>query len=178
LGTYLGGEWSVRYAAGNERRQLIVCALSCVLYAALNAYAFLVPNYHAAFVALLIANIGGSAPWGPMLAIIQTLVQPRMRAMSIALVYLFANLIGMGLGPLTAGALSDALRPWFAEESLRYALVMLCPGYFWAMWHLWRASETVADDLQAAQAHDATPIETHAIAVAQQEPRRAGCAGR
>jgi hypothetical protein len=54
----------------------------------------------------------------------------------------------MGLGPLAAGALSDALQPAFADESLRYALVILCPGYFWAAFHLWRASSTVHRDLR------------------------------
>lgn len=38
----------------------------------------------------------------------------------------------------------------FGEESLRYALLMLCPGYLWSSWHLWRASQTVTGDLEAA----------------------------
>jgi hypothetical protein len=75
-----------------------------------------------------------------------------MRAMAIALVYFFSNLIGMGVGPLMVGALSDGLRPWLGEESLRYALMMLCPGYLWAAWHLWRASRTVFRDIEQAQA--------------------------
>ena len=55
----------------------------------------------------------------------------------------------MGLGPLAVGVLSDALRPLFAEESLRYALLVMCPGYLWGAWYLWRASKTVARDLEA-----------------------------
>jgi MFS family permease len=91
---------------------------------------------------------------GPILAVIQTLVAPRMRATALALVFLFANLIGAGLGPLAAGALSDALRPRLGEESLRYALVLLSSGFLWAAWHLWRASRTVVRDLAAAHAAD------------------------
>jgi MFS family permease len=150
LGTYLGGVWAGRYAVRNERLQLVVCGLSCVFYAGLNAYSFLAPNYYLAFVAMALANIGGSVGIGPMLATMQTLVAPRMRAMSIALVYLFANLIGMGLGPLAVGALSDAMQPSLGDESLRYALVILCPGYLWAAWHFWRAGKTVAHDLKLA----------------------------
>jgi hypothetical protein len=56
----------------------------------------------------------------------------------------------MGLGPLVAGALSDAFRQWAGEDSLRYALLTLCPGYLWSGWHLWRASTTVERDLHAA----------------------------
>ena len=151
LGTYLGGEWAARYAAGNERLQLKACAFALGVYALLYVGAFLAPNYHLAVAALAVGNLGGSMVFGPILATIQTLVPARMRARSIALVYLFANLIGMGLGPLAAGVLSDVLRPLSGEESLRYALVLLAPGYFWAAWHLWLASQTVARDLATAQ---------------------------
>jgi len=89
---------------------------------------------------------------------IQTLVPESMRAVSFALVYLFANLIGMGLGPLAAGALSDALRPWVGEESLRYALLILAPGYLVCAWHAWRASKTVARDLAAVHADAAEVV--------------------
>jgi hypothetical protein len=112
------------------------------------------PTAYLAFAALTIACLGNMAQ-GPILATMQTLVPPRMRALSIAIVYLFANLIGMGLGPLAAGAMSDALRPWFGEESLRYALAMLCPGYLWAAWHLWRASRTVTREIAATQGETA-----------------------
>jgi predicted MFS family arabinose efflux permease len=151
LGLYFGGELAVRRAAGDERRQLKGCAIAFSLFAFLTAAAFLASNYLWAFAALTLASFGGNMAQGPIFATTQTLVPPRMRAMSIAIVYLFANLFGMGLGPLAAGVLSDALRPWLGEESLRYALVLLCPGYFWAAWHLWRAGRTVERDLQAAQ---------------------------
>jgi MFS family permease len=154
VGTYLGGEWADRYAAKNERLQLGVSAVSFVLFAGLNVYAFLASDYHLALAALAFAYIGGSVSTGPILATIQTLVLPHMRAVSIALVYLFANLIGMGLGPVAVGALSDALRPLVGEDSLRYALVILCPGYVWGAWHLWRASKTVARDLKFSQGEE------------------------
>jgi MFS transporter, Spinster family, sphingosine-1-phosphate transporter len=155
LGVYLGGEWAVRRAAGNERQQLRGCAIAFSFFAVLTAAAFLARDRYWAFGALLLAAIGGNLAQGPLFATTQTLVPPRMRAMSIALVYLFANLIGMGLGPLFAGVLSDELRPWLGEESLRYALVALCPGYFWAAWHMWRAGNTVARDLEGARRADA-----------------------
>jgi hypothetical protein len=89
-----------------------------------------------------------AAATAPLFATIQTLIPEDRRAMSIAIIYLFSNLIGMGLGPLATGVLSDLLRRAFGEESLRYALLALCPGYLWAAWHAWRASTTVRDDLR------------------------------
>jgi MFS family permease len=127
-----------------------MCAAAFVVFPLFKAYAFLAPDHYLALLGLAMASLGTIAQ-GPMLASMQTLVASRMRAMSIALVYLCSNLIGMGLGPLAVGALSDTLQPWLGGESLRYALVALCPGYFWAAWHLWRASATVARDVKTTQ---------------------------
>ncbi len=93
--------------------------------------------------------IGVYTTYGPLFAMLQTIVPSHMRAVSLAIIYLFANLIGLGLGPLAAGALSNALRPWAGEESLRCALLALSPGYLWGGWHLWQASRTVTTDLEA-----------------------------
>jgi hypothetical protein len=92
-----------------------------------------------------------------LFATIQTLVDPRVRAVSIALVLLCANLIGGGLGPFAAGALSDAMRWIFGEESLRYALLLLCPGYAWAGWHLWRASKSVTTYIKSPDSSPTNP---------------------
>jgi MFS transporter, Spinster family, sphingosine-1-phosphate transporter len=143
LGTYWGGALASRHAARNESLQLKALALAFPLVGALWVGIFLSPHYTMALALLGIASVGSAMAFAPVFATIQTLVPNHMRAMSIAVVYLVANLIGMGLGPLVAGALSDAFRPLAGEESLRYALLALCPGYLWAAWHLWRASKTV-----------------------------------
>jgi MFS transporter, Spinster family, sphingosine-1-phosphate transporter len=154
VGTYLGGEWTSRHAAHNERKQL---RAATVLYAGIgiiSPVAYLVTNYFLAFALLGVVSLASSLFSGPLIAMIQTLAPARMRAMAIALMFLFANLIGMGLGPLATGAMSDQLRSWAGDESLRYALLILSPGYFWVAWHYWRASKTVTDDLAAILAHD------------------------
>jgi MFS family permease len=149
VGTYSGGELASRYAPDNERLQLRVMAMVYASFALVSPFIYLSPNYFLAFGLMGLAAIVGSTVNGPLFAIIQSLVPQRMRATSIALVYLFVNLIGMGLGPLAAGALSDALRWRVGQDSLRYALLALCPGYLWAAWHLRRASNTVERDLNS-----------------------------
>ncbi|GAM97368.1 major facilitator family transporter [alpha proteobacterium U9-1i] len=146
-GCILGGELATRFAAHRERQQLRGCAIAFSFFSVLSAAAFLVSDYHWAFGLLALAALGGNTSQGPMLATMQSLVPPHLRAMSIAIVYFFANLIGMGLGPLLAGVISDTLHPFFGDEALRYALVAMCPGYLWAAWHQWQASETVDRDL-------------------------------
>jgi MFS family permease len=163
VGTYVGGAWASRRAARNERLQLKVMGIVYASFGAVSALIYLSPNLYMAFGLLAFATVGGATIHGPLLATIQTLVPDRMRATSIAIVYLFANLIGMGLGPLAAGASSDLLRPWVGEESLRYSLLILCPGYLWGGWHLLRASRTVNRDLAASQADPDREITAHPV---------------
>jgi MFS family permease len=151
LGTYLGGVLATKHAANNERLQLKWMARAYTGFGIVYLGIFFAPNVYSAFALMGLALVGGTLVIGPLFAMIQTIVPARMRAMSIALVYLFANLIGMGLGPLATGALSDLLRPTLGDESLRYALAALCPGYAWCGWHAWRASKTVVRDLENAQ---------------------------
>jgi MFS transporter, Spinster family, sphingosine-1-phosphate transporter len=149
LGTYWGGELASRRAAQNERLQLKGMAVAFCSFGVITALVYLSPNRYLAFALMGVATLGVSMISGPLFATIQSLVPDRMRATSIAFIYLFANLIGMGLGPLAAGALSDFFHSWAGDESLRYALLSLCPGYLWGGWHLWRASRTVKRDLEA-----------------------------
>ena len=157
-GTYLGGAWASRAAGGNERLQLKVMALAYCAFAAVSSGIYLSPNRYWAFAFIAFAAVGGGMALGPLFATIMTLVPERMRATATALIYFLANLVGMGLGPLAIGILSDALRPWAGGESLRYALLLLCPGYCWTGWHLWRASRTVAADLAEAEANESSAI--------------------
>jgi MFS family permease len=152
IGLYLGGEWASRRAANNERLQLKAMAIaygtvgfaSCLIYFSSNRYL--------SFAFMAVWSVAGTTTSGPLNAMIQSLVPERMRATAMTMVLLFANLIGAGLGPLLVGTLSDLLRPLAGEESLRYALLALSPGYLWGAWHLLRASRTVTSDVTRANA--------------------------
>lgn len=156
LGVYCGGELASRFATHNERLQLRVMAMLYSGYGIVSGCIYLSPTFSPSpYLPLGLMAVGVfavSTVSGPLFAIIQTVVPNRIRAMSVAVIFLFANLIGMGFGPLAAGALSDALRPSFGEESLRYALLIISPGYLWGAWHLWSGSSTVTRDLERLNA--------------------------
>jgi MFS family permease len=147
LGSYLGGEFASRYAAHHERLQLKGMAISIAGSGLLSTGAYLSHHAYLCFGLIGLSAMGLGMGNGPLFATIQGLIPQHMRAVSVAILYLCANLIGMGLGPLAAGALSDALRSYAGEESLRYALLLLGAGYFWCGWHGWQASRTVTRDL-------------------------------
>lgn len=61
---------------------------------------------------------------GPVLNAIQHLVPAQMRATASASFMLINNLIGIGLGIWTIGAISDAFEPMFGAQALRYAIAL------------------------------------------------------
>lgn len=146
-GTYFGGYFASRFAAKNEVLQLK--AMAAVLFAFIPLYIgiYLSPNIYVVFALMLVGAFMYSCIFGPIFAMIQEIVAPDMRAMSVAILLLFANLVGMGLGPVIVGVVSDVLTPVFSSEALRYALLMWTPGYLWAIFHLIRAGRYVQAEI-------------------------------
>ncbi len=63
----------------------------------------------------------------PNTAMIQYLVPLSLRARATAIFLLMTTLVGFGVGPAAAGYISEAYRPSFGQDSLRYALMSLTP---------------------------------------------------
>ena len=59
---------------------------------------------------------------GPLVSSLQHIVGPNMRATTSAIALFINNLVGIGLGNLLIGILSDFLSAQFAEEALRYSI--------------------------------------------------------
>jgi MFS transporter, Spinster family, sphingosine-1-phosphate transporter len=153
LGTSIGGAWAARYAADNERLQLRLMAMvNAGCNGVIWGLVYFAHDYRVALALMAVATLGGTTINGPMAALPQTLVPPRMRAVASATALLLGNLVGMGLGPLAVGVLSDALRAHQAVHALRYSLLAMSPGYLWLSWHLWQASKTVTSDIAAQEA--------------------------
>lgn len=149
--TYAGGAIVHRVAPTDERRQLRLISLSVMVFCALTILVYLASRRYVALGTLMLAAPFYTGIFGPMLAVNQSVVPENMRATAAALTLFFANLIGMGLGGFTVGLLSDALTPAFGHDSLRYSLLVLSPVWLWCAFEFWRASHTVASDIERAQ---------------------------
>lgn len=109
IGTFAGGFVSDLL---QKRHPTIACWLPGLgILVALPIYlrSFGAPDFDDSFKYLLIAPIFHYLYLGPMYAVTQSIVQPRMRATAVAVLLLIVNLIGYGLGPPMVGALSDYL---------------------------------------------------------------------
>lgn len=151
VGRYFGGAMATRFAANNERLQLRAMAIAFSVSGILSTCIYLAPSLYLAFGFMGLSLVAMNATMPSQYAMLQTLIPEHMRALAVAISFFCAALIGNGLGPLSAGALSDALHAKLGEESLRYALLALSPGYVWGAWYLWRAGQTVRCDMRRLQ---------------------------
>lgn len=73
----------------------------------------------------------------------------KRRAMAVALAFFFANLIGLGLGPVLAGAISDHMAQIYGPaEGLRYALMIMSLTFLPAGIFMLRASKYLKSDAE------------------------------
>ena len=150
VGTFFGGYLADIFGTRDKRWYMALPGVSTLL-----AVPFAVVFYTTSdpYVALFLAIPGtvlGAMYLGPTFAMTQTLVTPAMRALASAILLFVLNLIGLGLGPVAAGMLSDFLRPEYGEESIRYSLFTLAVcGNLWSAAHYYFASRTIREDLEA-----------------------------
>ena len=146
-GHFVGGYLATHYAAHQEKKQFRAIALLSVASVFFYLLLYLSSNKYLALAAMLVIAFLSTAGVGCIFAGIQSVVSMRMRSISVALIFLFSNLIGFGLGPLLLGIVSDLLSQYFAEDSLRYALVLFAPGGLVVAYYFWRASEVIECDI-------------------------------
>lgn len=152
IGTLGGGYLADWIGKGDMRKPLIVLGVvASILTLPMNLGVLLAPTATIALSLNLLSSIVGSLVNGPLYATIQAVVGNRMRAMATAVVMFASSLIGIGLGPLFAGMLSDMLAPRFGDDSLRYSLVILTMISVYPVLHLWLAVRNLARDVAATE---------------------------
>lgn len=83
---------------------------------------------------------------------VQSLVGQRMRAVAAAAFLLVINLVGLGLGPMVVGMISDLMTQAYGPEALRYALMATAPVFLVAGLLLLMGATTLRRDLDNAPA--------------------------
>ena len=123
LGTFLGGYLADRLGVKDKRWYLWLPAIAGTLALPLGFPYLLLADTTVAIGFMFLVTIMINTYLGPCLAISHTLVPPAMRALTSAVLFFVFNMIGLGLGPLTVGLLSDFYGAYFGDDSLRYAML-------------------------------------------------------
>ncbi len=148
-GVWLGGLVGDRLKRARPSAYAVVPTVS---------YALCLPTFLLAFSShsivatsmLFVVPTALSLAWlGPVIGAINGLVPPHMRATASAMFLFINNLIGLGLGTLVIGTVSDALKAQYGEEALRYSAMATTPLYVLAALLMALAALRLARDSQS-----------------------------
>lgn len=128
IGTLLGGPIADWAAKRDARWYAWVPAIGLIVAAPIYMVGYLQTNATVAVIILLIPGLFHYLYLGPTFGVVHSMVEPRMRASTTALLFLILNLIGLGLGPSAVGLASDLYaRKVFAGFNLG-DFATACPG--------------------------------------------------
>lgn len=149
IGTLLGGRLADYFARKDARAYATIPAIGAIAglpfsLAALNSDSLLV-----AFAFLLAPGLLGSMWLGPAYGVVQSLVRPETRATATAVVLFVANLIGLGLGPLFVGILSDVLssQGFSQADAIKISLMSFALLAAPCAWLFWSARKTMREEI-------------------------------
>ena len=148
IGTALGGHFADRLGKRDVRWNLWLIILLALVGLPFSVGAYLATDTTWAIVLLAFPVSVGALYFGPTLAMLHTLVKPEMRSLASAILLFINNIIGLGLGPLMIGVLSDYFSADYGTRALPYAMVTSALLVIWASLHLWLAARTLRADIE------------------------------
>jgi predicted MFS family arabinose efflux permease len=123
-GIFLGGVFADRLGTVDRAWYARLPAIAWLITAPTFMLGLFTPYPMFAWFLLLIPNALNTLWLGPIVTAAQHLAPSRMRAGASGTFLLVNNLLGLGLGPLLMGVLSDALKASYGADSLRYAAII------------------------------------------------------
>lgn len=123
-GIFLGGVFADRLGTVDRAWYARLPAIAWLITAPTFMLGLFTPLPLLAWFLLLIPNALNTLWLGPIVTAAQHLAPSRMRASASGSFLLVNNLLGLGLGPLLMGTLSDALKASYGADSLRYAAII------------------------------------------------------
>jgi MFS family permease len=153
IGVFCGGLVADKLGPRDQRWYMWVPCLAGIIAIPFIALTYIVSGPYWALAMSVIPGLLQNVYLGNTIAMTHGLVGLRMRALASAVLFLILNLIGMGLGPLLVGMLSDYLQPELGQHSLRQAMLYLLPIVMtWSTVHFFLASRSLREDLANAPA--------------------------
>lgn len=151
LATLGGGYLSDRLGRRDARWYSWITVLAYLASLPLLFATFLVQDARVALLCFVIPGAVAQVCVPPLLAVTHNLVENRMRALSTAIVLFILNMLGLGLGPLAIGILSDHLAVTAGANSLRDAMLLLLPAAtLWGLTHFLLAARHIRLEMKPA----------------------------
>jgi MFS family permease len=122
-GVFAGGWLADRLGSSDRAWYAWLPAIAWVISTLAWAAGLMAPNLWIAWPLLLVGNAVNILWLGPVITAVQHLAPARMRSTASGSFLLINNLIGLGVGPLLIGRISDALKASYGADALRMAAV-------------------------------------------------------
>lgn len=145
-GILLGGLLGDRLGADRPAAYALIPAACFLLAAPIYAAGLFAPSLLLAWLLFALAQLLGLMWLGPVVAAVQLLVPPTMRATASAAFLLVNNLVGIGFGVYLLGELSTRMEAAHGAEALRYSIFYgLCFYLLASLLYLLAASRLARD---------------------------------
>jgi MFS family permease len=149
IGSIGGGMLADRLASRDVRWLARMGGWGVIVAIPFYVLAFYSPSVTLMIPSLFVGAIIVNAAIPPVFSALHAVCGSARRALAVALTYFFANLIGLGLGPVIAGALSDAFAATYgAADGLRVALILMMSVLVPCGWLLFRAARHIRSDAE------------------------------
>jgi MFS family permease len=171
LGAWMGGVIADKYGKTDLRAYMVAPAIASLVTIPVYIVAVTIDSASIALFILAINGFLGTLWYGPVYGTGQSVVPPHMRATAAAILLFIINLIGLGLGPLAVGIVSDLMANTFLApdglsvgacktavgaakatcavgvgEGVRWALILSASFGLVAFACFWRARKTIRED--------------------------------
>ena len=150
LGSWAGGQVADKWGARDLRVYGSVPALSVMISAPTAVWAYATPSAVLSLALLAVTYFLGTLWYGPIYASAQGMVPQRMRAMSASMMLFVINFLGLVLGALGIGALSDLMNKTAhlgPAEGVRWALILSVVGCAIAIPLFWMARKNLREEM-------------------------------
>ncbi len=151
-GTWLGGWLGDRVGKANPGAYALIPAICFLLAAPAYAAGLFAPSRELAWFLFLIPQMLGLAWLGPIIAAVQHIVPPNMRATASAGFLFINNLIGIGFGTWFVGRMSDQMTAAYGQDSLRYSILYTLGFYLLSSALYFLAARRLGRDWYRAEA--------------------------
>jgi MFS family permease len=155
VGVFMGGWLADRLGTRNRRWYAWLPAIAWLITAPMYAAGLMADNLTLVWLLLLIPNALNILWLGPVTTAVQHLAPQAMRATASGAFLFINNLIGLGVGPLLIGTLSDGLRATHGVDSLRIAALVVLVFYLVAALLMYLASRKLEADWVEEGQHEA-----------------------
>lgn len=149
VGTWLGGYLADKHGKRDLRAYMYIPAVSTALGIPFYLVGLTVGDTTLALFMLAFPPVLNTLWYGPGYAAVQGLVRPQTRATATAVLLFVINLVGLGLGPLGVGAISDLLSGPMglgSAEGVRWSLVIFTLFGLVASTLFWMAGRTLREE--------------------------------